>query len=86
MPELPQRWAITVLAKLWKTYGEKLFTNEQARKTVQTTTLNQALSHLHQTGWLTMKRDNKDARKSVYALKQPSETFLLVLEEEAKQK
>lgn len=86
MPEIPQKWAIVVLAKLWKVYGEKQFTNGQARTTVKKTTLNQALSHLHQTGWLTMKRDHKDARKSVYNLRQPSETFLAVLEEEAKRK
>jgi len=84
MSELPQDWTLPILGKLWNAYGEKQFTNEDAQKKASDDNLNQALSMLHRRGWITIKRASKDARKSIYSLKKPDETFMTILDEQAK--
>lgn len=86
MPELPQPWTLPILAKLWNTYGEKPFTNEEATKKAPNDNLNQALSLLKRTGWLIIKRASKDARQSIYLIKDPLKTFEEILNEQVQKK
>ncbi len=86
MSEIPQGWTLPILGKLWNAYGEKQFSNEEAGKKAPHQNLNQALSMLHRSGWLTIKRASKDARMSVYVLKNPQTVFMEILNEETQQK
>lgn len=83
MAEFPPNWAFTIYAQLWKRFQTKKFTTDEARSATKDTKLPQAYSRLRKDGWLTIELDPTDARKSIYQLKQPTDTVLQMIEERA---
>lgn len=78
-------WLMIRYSKLWTKLKEKEFTKEQAEKILpKDAALPVVLSDLKKAGWLDMKMDNIDARKSVYKLKNPQENIINEIEELSK--
>jgi len=69
-------WLMVRYSKLWLKFKEKEFTKEQAKRVLnKDSALAVVLSDLRKAGWLEMKMDEKDARKSIYKLKNPETTI-----------
>ena len=69
-------WLMIRYSKLWIKFKDKEFTKEQAEKTLKKdNALAVVLSDLRKAGWLEMKMDEKDARKSLYNLKNPEKAI-----------
>ena len=69
-------WLMIRYSKLWLKFKEKEFTKEQAEKVLKKdNALAVVLSYLRKAGWLEMKMNEKDARKSIYKLKNPEENI-----------
>lgn len=81
---LPE-WIMKRYAKLWKKFKDKEFTKEKAQKALpKDTSLAVLLSELRKAGWLGMKMSPKDARKTIYKLKNPQEAILEEINELSK--
>lgn len=81
MVDISPKWAFGIYAKLWSKFGDKQFSNEEARKIVNDKNLNQAFSRLKKDGWLKIGLNEEDSRKSAYILKKPEEVIQHVIEE-----
>lgn len=79
MSELPPDWAFEIYSKLWVNFEENDFTNKDASKLIKDKTLNQGLSFLKKTGWLGIRLNPNDARKSIYKLKNPKDTIMEII-------
>jgi len=77
MTEHIPEWLMIRYSKLWLKFKDKEFTKEQADKILWgDNALAVVISDLRKAGWLEMKMDEKDARKSVYKLKNPQENII----------
>lgn len=83
MAELPPNWAFKIYSKLWKEFGGEEFSNKEARSIVNNPNLTQAISRLKNDGWLKIRLNPKDSRKSLYRLEDPSDVIMAVLEEKS---
>ena len=82
---LPE-WIMKRYAKLWSKFNEKEFTREQAEKIIPKDTATAVfLSELRKAGWLQMQMSQKDARKTVYKLVDPTKAILEEIKEFNKQ-
>jgi len=78
---LPE-WIMKRYARLWSKFKDKEFTKEEASKLLKgDASLAVFLSELRKAGWMEMKMDQQDARKTIYQLKDPAKTFLEELKE-----
>ena len=78
-------WLMIRYSKLWIKFKEKEFTKEQAEKILKgDSALAVVLSDLRKAGWLEMKMDEQDSRKSLYKLKNPQENVLQEINELSK--
>lgn len=78
---LPE-WIMKRYAKLWSKFKEKEFTKEQAMKILpKDSSVAVMLSDLRKAGWIEMKMSQEDARKTIYKLKEPTQTFMEELKE-----
>ncbi len=69
------RWELLKYAILWKKFGTKEFTNEQAitvLKEKDRHILSVFFSDLNKAGWVRIDRDKNDKRKKIYVLKEPN--------------
>ena len=81
---LPE-WIMKRYAKLWKKFKDQEFTKEKAMKVLNNDgSMAVFLSELRKAGWVEIKMDEQDARKTIYKLKDPTKTFLQNLKEMAK--
>jgi len=72
---LPE-WIMIRYAKLWLKFKEKEFSKSEAEKILpKDTSIAVVLSDLKKYGWLEMKMDQKDARKTIYELKEPKKAI-----------
>ena len=72
-------------SKLWIKFKDKEFMKEQAEKILKgDSALAVVLSDLRKAGWLDMKMDEQDARRSLYKLKNPQENIINEIEELSK--
>ena len=72
------RWELMKYAVLWKKFGIKEFTNQQAIETLKEKDrhlLSVFFSDLKKSGWVLVERDKKDARKKIYVLKEPNQAI-----------
>jgi DNA-binding MarR family transcriptional regulator len=77
MTEHIPEWLMIRYSKLWLKFKDKEFTKEQAEKLLKgDNALAVVLSDLKKAGWLEMKLSESDARRTIYKLKDPKETFL----------
>lgn len=75
---LPE-WIMIRYAKLWLRFKENEFTMEQAKKVLKKDkALSVFLSEVRKSGWLEIRLDKDDARRTVYKLKNPN---IAILEE-----
>jgi len=73
---LPE-WIMKRYAKLWNKFKDREFTKEKAMKVLNNDgSIAVFLSELRKAGWVEMKMDENDARKTIYKLKDPTKTFL----------
>jgi hypothetical protein len=75
MTEPLPKWIQTRYAELWKKFGEKEFTFEQATKVLDKKGINVFFSDLRKAGWISVQLSEKDTRKRVYRLKKPEEAI-----------
>jgi len=75
MSEISPKWALTIYAKLWVSFGNRSFSKEESKKVVKGNRLVLAISRLKKDGWLNMRVDPNDARKNLYILKDPKEVM-----------
>lgn len=76
---LPE-WIMKRYAKLWSKFKEKEFTKEKAAKVLnRDTSLAVFLSDLRKAGWMQIKINPEDARKTIYKLKNPSKNILKLI-------
>lgn len=80
MAELPAKWEFEIYSKLWVAFKQERFSNLDAKRVVDHNNLNQALSKLRKKGWLTVQRDQRDARKSYYVLNDPGNVIIQAIE------
>lgn len=81
---LPE-WIMKRYAKLWSKFKDKEFTKDEALKVLNNDNSTAVLlSELRKAGWVEIKMDEQDARKTIYKLKDPSKTFLEELKELSK--
>lgn len=72
---LPE-WIMQRYAKLWSKFKSKEFSRREAEKVIsKDTAVAVFLSELKKAGWLEMKMDSKDARKTIYKLKAPEKAI-----------
>ena len=82
---LPE-WIMKRYAKLWKKFKDQEFTKEKAMKVLNNDcSMAVFLSELRKAGWVEIRMDEQDARKTIYKLKDPSKSFLQSLKEMAKE-
>ena len=75
-------WILQRYSKLWNKFKDKEFTKSEAEKVLaDDKTVAVILSKLRKSGWLEMKTDEQDARKSIYKLKSPDKTILDIVKE-----
>lgn len=73
---LPE-WIMKRYSKLWSKFKEKEFSKADAEKILSgDKALPVLLSELRKSGWLEMRMSEKDARKTVYKLKDPKKAIL----------
>ena len=85
MPEHLPGWIMSRYAKLWLKFKEKEFSKSDAEKILpKDTSIAVVLSDLKNAGWLEMKMDPNDARKTLYTLKEPKEAISEEIRELAK--
>lgn len=73
---LPE-WIMQRYAKLWEKFRDNDFSREDAEKILKKdNSLAVFLSDLRKAGWIEMKMDQQDARKSIYKLKNPNEAII----------
>jgi len=78
---LPE-WIMQRYAKLWSKFKDKEFTREQAEKVLsKDNAVAVFLSDLRKAGWVEIKMDEKDLRKSIYKLKNPEKAILEEIKE-----
>jgi TPP-dependent 2-oxoacid decarboxylase len=76
MVEPLPKWEMKKYAYLWKAFGEKEFTNEQALKVLKEKDahlLSVLFYDLKNMGWIEIKRDEQDKRRKIYKLKEPNQ-------------
>lgn len=82
MTEHIPEWLMIRYSKLWLKFKDKEFTKEKAEKVLKKdNALAVVLSDLRKAGWLEMKMDEKDARKSLYKLKNPQDNIINEIKE-----
>ncbi|MGA2130456.1 MAG: hypothetical protein ABSG05_02470 [Candidatus Pacearchaeota archaeon] len=73
---LPE-WIMKRYAKLWSKLKDKEFTKDQALKILNNdNAIAVLLSELRKADWLEMRMSEKDARKTIYKLKNPKQAIL----------
>ena len=78
---LPE-WIMIRYSKLWMRFKDKEFTKEQAEKILKSDgAIAVFLSDLRKAGWMEIKIDEKDARKTIYKLKNPEKAILEEIKE-----
>ena len=78
---LPE-WIMQRYAKLWNKFKDKEFTREQAEKILKNdNAVAVFLSDLRKAGWVDIKMDEKDLRKSIYKLKNPEKAIIEEIKE-----
>ena len=71
------KWIQTRYAILWKKFGEKEFSFEEAEKTLSNQKgINMFFSDLRKAGWLEVNLSSEDTRKRLYKLKNPERGFM----------
>jgi len=81
---LPE-WIMKRYSKLWIKFREKEFTRKQVLKIFPNDkSIAVFLSELRKSGWLEIKISEKDARKTIYKLKNPAKTILEEIREMGK--
>lgn len=68
------KWVWKRYALLWKKFGDKPFTFEQAQKELKhldRNTVSVMFNELKNAGWISVSLDEKDTRKRVYNLMNP---------------
>jgi len=74
MAEIPAKWVLEGYTKLWAKFKDKSFTTADAKKIINhIQNPSNLYSNLKKCGWLTINRDSKDSRKSIFILKDPKE-------------
>lgn len=72
---LPE-WIMQRYAKLWNKFKNKEFTREQAEKILKNdNAVAVFLSDLRKAGWIEIRMDENDARKTIYKLKAPEKAI-----------
>ena len=69
------KWVWKRYALLWKKFGDKNFTFEQAKKElkfVDGNVVSVMFNELKNAGWIAVNLDEKDSRKRVYTLLNPA--------------
>jgi len=84
MAQLPPDWTFKMYSKLWKHFGEKSFSNKEAKRIIKDDNLTQAISRLKKDGWVKINIDQEDGRKSTYTLNNPEITLKTIIEDNAK--
>lgn len=78
-------WIMKRYAKLWLKFKEKDFTKDDAEKVLGSdSSLLVFLSDLRKAGWLEMRMNEFDARKTIYKLKNPTIGILEEIKEISK--
>jgi len=78
---LPE-WVMIRYSKLWFKFNSGEFSKAQAKKVVSgDKSLSVLLSELRKAGWLSMRMDDHDARKTIYKLKDPSVAIIEIIKE-----
>lgn len=78
---LPE-WIMQRYAKLWNKFKDKEFSKRDVEKVLKKdNSIAVFLSDLRKAGWLEMKMNSQDARKSIYKLKNPSEAIIELIKE-----
>ena len=81
---LPE-WIMMRYAKLWLRFKEKEFTIKQAKKVLKKDkALSVFLSEVRKSGWIEIRLDKDDARRTVYKLKNPNIAILEEIKELSK--
>ncbi len=81
---LPE-WIMIRYAKLWLRFKEKEFTIKQAKKVLKKDkALSVFLSEVRKSGWIEIRLDKDDARRTVYKLKNPNIAILEEIKELSK--
>ncbi len=81
---LPE-WIMMRYAKLWLRFKEKEFTIKQAKKVLKKDkALSVFLSEVRKSGWIEIRLDKDDARRTVYKLKNPNITIIEEIKELSK--
>ena len=77
MTEHLPEWIMKRYSKLWFKFKDKEFTREDAEKVLKRdTSLAVFLSDLRKAGWMEMRLHPKDARKTIYKLKNPTHAII----------
>lgn len=87
MTKIIPKWLFTPYSKIWKKYGTKQFTFEQAKVVLKITeqrTLSDIFSSLRKSGWLEDRRDDKSKRNKVFWLREPNAVMRELLDEYSK--
>ena len=78
---LPE-WIMKRYAKLWHRFRDREFTKEQASDVLKSDkSLAVFLSDLRKAGWVSIKLNEGDARKTIYKLKDPQEAIMELVKE-----
>ena len=75
MTEPLPKWVMQRYSILWKKFGDKQFSHEQASRILKDNeqVVSVFLSDLKRAGWLEVTLNPKDSRKRMYKLKRPEE-------------
>ncbi len=85
MTEHLPEWVMIRYAKLWIKLKDKEFTKERAEKILKDNgAIAVFLSDLRKAGWMEIRIDEEDARRTIYKLKKPETVIIEEIKEMSK--